>query len=55
MYLFDAEVAIAEGCTIEEATECFLSVTKVPSPVTFLVDEVPPAGMQDQNVVKQLG
>ncbi len=37
--LFDAEVAVAEGCAIEETTEYFLSATKEPAPVTFMVDK----------------
>ncbi len=43
--LFDAEVAVAEGCAIAEAMECFLSATKGPALVTFLVDEGTPGGM----------
>ncbi len=53
-YLFDAEVAVAEGCTIEEAIECFLSDAKVLAPVTKLVDKIHPDGKQDWNIVEQL-
>ncbi len=48
--LFDAEVAVAEGCTIVEAQEFFLCTAKVPAPISCSIDEVDPDGACNRNI-----
>ncbi len=51
--LVDAEVALVEGCTAAKAQDPFVGATKLPPPVSVLVDKFNPDGVQKLNMVVQ--
>ncbi len=48
--LFDAEVALVEGCAAAKAQDSFVGATKLYPLVFVLVDKVRPDGVQNLNV-----
>ncbi len=53
--LFDAEVALVEGCAVAKAQYLSLGTTKLSLPFLVLVDKVNPDKVRNLNVAVQFG